>query len=151
MMKNLVSVAGPVDRLILPKSSVVGVTSSLLSGASRRALPFAAASCARALKENENEISNTEMNDAIDAVRAMREDASNELPRAIVKRSPEMLRTRTATIGKSSSYLKATELCIETIHILAVEACCGVAEVKRRFRSPLQFGYDNRRARQNQS
>ena len=62
------------------------------------------------------------MNDAIDAARAMREDASNELPRPIVKNPPEMLRARTATISQSSSYFEATELCVETIHILAVEA-----------------------------
>jgi|HubBroStandDraft_6_1064221.scaffolds.fasta_scaffold08828_4 hypothetical protein len=32
------------------------------------------------------------MNEAIDAVRAMREDASNERPRVIAKSPPEMLR-----------------------------------------------------------
>jgi len=147
MTKDLVSVAAPLDRLTLPKSSVVGVTSSLLTEASRRALSMPTASCARALNENENKISQAKMNEAIDAARAMREDASNEPPRPIVKNPPEMLRARTATIAKSSSYFEATELCIETIHILAVEACRGVAEVKRRFRSRPRFGYDNTRAR----
>jgi hypothetical protein len=89
MTKDLLSVAAPFDRLSLPKSSVVGVTSSLLTDASRRA--SSTESCARALNENENKTSNAETNDAIDAARAMREDASNELPRPIVKRSPEML------------------------------------------------------------
>lgn len=46
MTKDLFSVAGPLDRLILPKSSVVGVTSSLLTGASCRALSLPTASCA---------------------------------------------------------------------------------------------------------
>src|SRR5271166_4234334 len=92
MMKDLVSAAVPLDRLILPKSSVVGVTSSLLTEASRRALSMPTASCARALNENENKISQAEMNEAIDAARAMREDASNEPPRPIVKSPPEMMR-----------------------------------------------------------
>ena len=86
MTKDLVSVAGPLDRLILPKFSVVGVTSSLLTDTARRASPTA--SCARALNENENKISRAKTNDASDAARAMREDASNELPGQIVKSSP---------------------------------------------------------------
>jgi hypothetical protein len=90
MTKDSVSVAGPLDRLILPKSSVVGVTSSLLTDASRRALSMSTASCARALNENENKISQAKMNDAIDAARAMREDA-NELPRPMIKSTPEVL------------------------------------------------------------
>ena len=125
MTKDLVSVAGPLDRFILPKFSVVGVTSSLLTDTARRASPTA--SCARALNENENKISRAKMNDAIDAVRAMREDASNEPPGQIVKSSPEMLRVRTATISEFTSSFEPTELCRETIHILTSEACHGVA------------------------
>jgi hypothetical protein len=125
MTKDLV--AGSVDRLILPNFSVVGVTSSLLTDVSRRALSLTTASCARALNENENRISKAKMNDAIDAVRAMREDASNEPPGQIVKSPPEELRARTATIGKFTSSFEQTELCRETIHILTSEACHGVA------------------------
>src|ERR1700733_9763839 len=86
MPKDLVSVAAPFDRLILPNFSVVGVTSSLLTDASRRALSLPTASCTRAL--NENKISKVKMKDAIDAARAMREDASNELPRPMIKSPP---------------------------------------------------------------
>jgi hypothetical protein len=104
---------------------VVGVTSSLLTGASRRALSLPTASCARAL--NENKISKVKMNDAIDAARAMREDASNELPRPMIKSPPEVLRAQTATISNFTSSFEPTELCRETIHMLTSEVCHGVA------------------------
>lgn len=127
MTKDFVSVAAPLDRLILPKFSEVGVTSSLLTDVSRRALSLSSpnASCARA--RNENKIRKVKMKDAIDAARAMREDASNELPRPMIKSPPQVLRAQTATISKFTSSFEPTELCRETIHMLTPEACHGVA------------------------